>query len=151
MFETKNRIEIVGKVKNFKVNETKNGKKMANIGIKDEKKNNYVNVSMFERENMKYGVKDDAKVVTLNGLKKVFLDANDKPKDVLVTAIGVTSEYTNDEGKTYSNNTVFNLFPCSDEEKQKAVFVIQGIVESISTKQDEDEEDYLKIKVGYSR
>lgn len=144
MFETKNRIEIVGKVKNFKVNELKSGKKIANIGIKDELKNNYVNVSMFEREALKY----DNKEVTLNGMKKIFLDANDKTKDVLVTAVGVTSEYTNDEGKTYSNNTVFNLFPCDKEEKQKATFILQGIVESVSTLQDENEEDYLKVKIA---
>lgn len=144
MFETKNRIEIVGKVRNFKISETKNGKKLANIGIKDESKNNYVNVTLFERKNMKY----DGKEVTLNGLKKIFLDANDTTKNVLVTAVGVTSEYTNDEEKTYSNNTVFSLFPCDKEEKQKATYVLQGIVESVATVQDENDEDYLKIKVA---
>lgn len=147
MFETKNRIEVVGKVKNFKINETKNGKKLANIGIKDEKKNNYINVTLFEKEGMKYGSKNDSKEVTLNSLKKIFLDSDNKTKDVLVIAVGVTSEYTNEDGNTYSNNTVFNLFPCDDEEKQKATFNLQGIVESISTLQDENEEDYLKIKV----
>ena len=148
MFETKNRIEVVGKVKNFKINETKSGKKMATVGIKDEKKNNYVNVSLFEREEMKYGSKDDSKTVTLNSLKKIFLDSDNKAKDVLVTAVGFTSEFTNDEGKTYSNNTVFSLFPCDDEEKQKATFILQGVVESVATLQDEDDEDYLKIKIA---
>lgn len=149
MFETKNRIEVVGKVRNFKIKELeKSHKKLANISIKDEKKNNFVNVTLFGRDNMKYGRKDDAKEVTLSSLKKIFLDADDKSKDVLVTGVGVTSEYTNDEGKTYSNNTVFNLYPCDDEEKQKATFVLQGIVESLSTKEDKDGEEYMDIKVG---
>ena len=148
MFETKNRIEVVGKVKNFKIKELGSGKKMATIGIKDEKKNNYVNVSLFERDGMKYGSKDDLKDVTLNSLKKVFLGSDDKAKDVLVTAVGSTSDYTNEEGKTYSNNTVFSLYPCDDEEKQKATFNLQGIAEVISTLQDENDEDYLKIRVA---
>ena len=148
MFETKNRIEVVGKVKNFKVKELKSGKKMANIGIKDELKNNYINVSLFERDGLKYGTKDDSKEVTLNGLKKIFLDSEGKTKDVLVTAVGVTSENTNDEGRTFANNTVFGLFPCDDETKQKATFILQGIIESISTLHDEEDEEYLKIKLG---
>ena len=148
MFETKNRIEVVGKVKNFKIKELGSGKKVAAIGIKDEKKNNYVNVSLFGREGMKYGSKDDLRDVTLNSLMKVFLDSDNKAKDVLVTAVGTTSDYTSEEGKTYSNNTVFALYPCDDEEKQKATFNLQGIVESISTLQDEADEDYLKIKVA---
>ena len=149
MFECKNRIEVVGKVRNFKIKELeKSHKKLANISIKDEKKNNFINVTLFDREGMKYGKKNDSKDVTLGSLKKIFLDSEDKPKDVLITAVGITSEYTNDEGNTYSNNTVFQLYPCDDEEKQKATFVLQGIVESISTGQDDDENEYVKMKLG---
>lgn len=148
MFESKNRIEVIGEVRNFKIKETKKGKKFANISIKDGKKNNYVNVTFYERENMKYGYKDDAKDVTLASLSKIFLDSDEKPKGVMVTAIGTTSEYTSDDGKTYENNTVFNLYPCDDEDKQKATFVLQGIIESLSTGEDKEGNEYVKVKVG---
>lgn len=147
MFECKNRIEVCGEVRNFKLKETKSGKKFASISIKDGKKNNFVNVTMYARDNMKYGTKGDMKDVTLNSLQKVFLDSNDKPKGVMVSAVGTTSEYTSDNGTTYENNNVFSLYPCDDEERQKAVFNLQGIVESITSGENEDGE-YVKIKVG---
>ena len=43
---------------------------------------------------------------------------------------------------------MFNLYPCDDEEKQKATFVLQGIVESLSTGEDKDGNEYVKVKVG---
>ena len=75
MFECKNRIEVVGKVRNFKIKELeKSHKKLANISIKDEKKNNFINVTLFDREGMKYGKKNDSMYIIIQSDAKRIMN-----------------------------------------------------------------------------
>ena len=142
-----NKITVCGEVKNFKVGETKNNKKVAYIGIKNKDTNNHIQVTMYDREGLTYGAKDEKQNVTLNGLAKIFLDAEGKPKGVNVTAIGTASEFTTDKG-TYENNNVFSLFPASDDKEHNAVFILKGIAESVARMEDADDNEFIKIVVG---
>ena len=150
MLKTENRIEVVGTVSNFKIMKNdKTGKKRAFITIKDSKANNYTSVTMYDRENLKYGDQE----VTLGALKKIFLDANDKSNNVLVHAIGSCSEsYDDDIGKLYENNNVFFINPCDDVENQKSVFAIKGFIETIKkfkeTDEAGDEKECIRVKIG---
>lgn len=139
----KNSITVVGEVKNYKLKETKSGKKCAYIGIKNTETNNYIQVTLYDRANLQYNKQD----VTVSSLAKVFLDQDDKPKGVYVTAKGSASDFVTENG-VYESNNVFGLYPASDEAQQKATFVLEGIVESIARPEDVDGNEYMKIKVG---
>lgn len=150
MLKTENRIEVVGTVSNFKIMKNdKTGKKRAFITIKDGKANNFTSVTLYDRENLKYGDQE----VTLGALKKIFLDANDKSNNILVHAVGSCSEsYDDDKGKLYENNNIFFINPCDDSEKQKSVFAIKGFVETLNTftkiDNDGNEVECVRVKVG---
>nr|DAG17532.1 MAG TPA: Single-strand binding protein-strand binding protein, DNA BINDING.8A [Bacteriophage sp.] len=148
--ETQNRIEVVGFVSNYVIGETSTGKKTARITIRDTLTKNSTLVTLFDRETLTYGndANGDRKSATLGSLKKTFIKEDGKPRDVLITAIGSCGEYYSEKkGKTYDNNTVFSLFPCDDEEKQKSIFHLTGFVVSKNEGEDKDGE-FVKLKIA---
>lgn len=147
---TENRIEVVGYVTNYVIKEPtkKGGKKRANITIKDKLTNNVCFVTLFDRDKIVYGSKDDKREVTLGGLQKIFMDGEKKPKNVLVSAIGSTSDFVTDDGKTFESQNIFFISPYDNEENQKIIFRLKGIVENVQVLEDNDGKDYAKIKVG---
>lgn len=157
MLKTENRITITGEVTNFKIKEkkSKDGKKtykMANISIKDTLTNNYNLVTLFGRDNLTYGSKDDKKEVTLTGLKNIFLDGTDKPKGVLVTLVGSCSEFMTENNGLFESNNASFIYPCDDKSKQQSKFHALGFVESVSkidtTSDDGRDVEKLRVKLG---
>lgn len=148
--ETQNRIEVVGYVSNYVIKETSTGKKIANITIRDTLTKNLTRVTLFDRDTLTYGkdASGDRKKATLGSLKSTFLNEKGKPRNVLVTAIGSCGEYYSEkQGKLYDNNTIFSLFPCDDEEKQKSIFHLTGFVVSTNEGEDKDGE-FIKLKIA---
>lgn len=148
--ETQNRIEVVGYVSNYVIKETSTGKKIANITIRDTLTKNLTRVTLFDRNTLTYGkdASGDRKKATLGSLKSTFLNEKGKPRNVLVTAVGSCGEYYSEkQGKLYDNNTIFSLFPCDDEEKQKSIFHLTGFVVSTNEGEDKDGE-FIKLKIA---
>lgn len=153
MIKTENKIEVVGKVTNFKIiTSDKTKSKRALITIKDELTNNYTMVTLFEKEGRTYGSKDNKKEVTLGALKNIFLNEKNESRGILITAIGSCSEFVTEKGDLFESNNIYALFPTDDEDNQKSVFNIEGFVESSVTFESKDEEgeeiDCLRIKLG---
>jgi hypothetical protein len=134
-----NRIEVCGYVQSMQIKTFDSGTKLANIGIKDRVTNNMTYVTLFNRPSFKYGNTE----TTLEGLYKIFMDNEGKPRGELVTVTGKMSETTIGD-KTYVNTTAFGIDPCYDETGQRAVLKLTGIVEGVKVVDD----DYAKLKIG---
>lgn len=152
MSETKrikcfNRVEICGYVTNFEIKTFSTGTRLANIAIKDELTGNLTYAQMFDRERFVF----DGKEVTLDGLGKIFMDANGKPRGILVTAIGKVRETKVEKDgdvKTYTNTTLFSIEASNDPLKQRAILKLTGIIEGIKFSEDEEGEPVAKLKLG---
>lgn len=152
MSETKrikcfNRVEICGYVTNFEIKTFSTGTRIANIAIKDELTGNLTYAQMFDREKFVFNGKD----TTLDGLKKIFMDANDKPRNILVTAIGKVRETKVEKDgdvKVYTNTTLFSIEASNDPVKQRAILKLTGVIEAIKFTEDEDGLPVAKMKLG---
>lgn len=140
---TSNEIELTGKVRKFTKKTFDSGTEKANISIYNDVDKNNVFVQMFGREGMKYGEEE----VTLDGLKKIFMDSDGKSRMVLVHAFGSTGE-TVYQGKTYLNNNIFSIYPSTSEDDMFSAFRLNGFVDSVKETEDENGGIVYKIKVG---
>lgn len=141
-----NIVPITGYVTNFVVRTLGTGREVANIGIKDELTNNSCYVSLFGREGLKYGETP----VTLKELYNIFMNSNGEPRHVLVTLNAKVAENKYISKKSgqevvSQNITAFNIAPCSDPAKQRIIFRMTGIVDSIKESGDGNE---YKIRLG---
>lgn len=142
-----NRVEICGYVTNFDIKTFPSGVKIANVAIKDELTGNLTYAQIFDREKFVF----DGKEVSLDGLKKIFMDSSDKPRNVLVTAIGKVRESKvekDGETKVYTNTTLFSIEASNDPAKQRAILKLTGIIEAIKFGEDEDGNAVAKMKLG---
>lgn len=148
MLNYENKITVSGLVKNFKIKKTDGKKSKAYITIANEKDDSVVTVILYDRDKFAFGTKDDkVEYSGLEGFSKAFLDADGKPKGVYATAIGSATDTVGQNGTVYENNNVFMLMP-SNEQSQKAEFNLIGIIRSVSTFTDEDDNEYAKLKIA---
>lgn len=142
-----NQARVCGLVSSFNTKELPSGSKLATIGVKDEKTTNLTYVSVFDRENLKYG-KDG---VTLQGLKKIFMTDEGKPRNVYAKFVGTARETTSVKDgtpKTYFNIGAHKIEPASVDSEHYSVVIINGIVDAIKIAEDKDENPYAKLKIG---
>ena len=148
MLNYENKITVSGLVKNFKIKKGDGKKDKAYISISNEKDKSLVVVTLYDRDKFIYGSKDNkVEYSSLEGLSKAFLDADGKPLEVYATAIGNATDSVGQNGTVYENNNVFMLMP-SNEQSQKAEFSLYGIIKSIATFTDADDNEYAKLKIA---
>lgn len=142
-----NNMTVRGYVVSFNIKEFATSK-LANIGIEDSLTKSRTYVTLWNRKNLKYNGNE----TTLEGLKKIFMDAEGKPRRVLVEAKGRISETKgkNKQGEetTYANKTIFSIEPFYDESKQYATVILNGIVDGIKIGEDSNGESMAKVKIG---
>ena len=143
-----NKAIVRGYVQNFSIRTFDSGTKLANITFKDELTNNVTFASMFGRKGLEY----DDNATTLEGLEKIFMAADGKPRHVLVEGTGRVRETksTDKDGneRVYVNTTIFSLKPCYDESKQSAILNLTGVIDAIKYGEDKDGEPIAKAKIG---
>lgn len=143
-----NKVTVRGYVQNFSVKTLASGTKLANVTIKNELDDNVTYCTMFARKGLTYAGNE----TTLEGLAKIFMGADDKPRHVLVEATGKVSESkgTDKDGneRTYVNTMIFSIEPYSDEAKQCAILSATGVVDAIKYGEDKDGEPLAKAKIG---
>ena len=148
MLDYENKITVSGLVKNFKIKKGDGKKDKAYISILNENDDNLVVVTLYERSKFVYGTKDDkVEYSSLEGLSKEFLDAEGKSKGVHATIIGNATETVGQNGTVYENNNAFMLMP-SNGQSQKAEFNLIGMIKSIGTFTDADDNEYAKLKIA---
>lgn len=143
-----NKAIVRGYVQNFTIKTFGSGTKLANITIRDTTTDNVTYVTMFNRKGLTYNGSE----TTLEGLEKIFMSADGKPRHVLVEATGRVRE-TKSTGKdgnerTYVNTTVFSLEPCFDESKQCAILNVTGVIDAIKYGEASGGEPIAKLKLG---
>lgn len=141
-----NNVVVTGYVSNFITKTLKSGKKVANIGVRDERAKNSCYVSLFERDTLKYGDTP----ITLSRLYSATMDSDGNPRHTLVRIFGKMAEnryVSKKSGREIvtSNITAFTVSPCKNEEDQKITFRLAGVVDSIKESSDGDRYD---IRVG---
>ena len=137
-----NKVEVVGVVTSFNIKDLKNGGRLANIGVRDDATTNLTYISVFDRKGLKYG---DAET-TLDGLRKIFMDANGNSRHVCAKFTGRARETVSD-GKTYFNVSAFKVEPASESDEHYAILIVNGVVDAIKVAES-DGEPYARIKVG---
>lgn len=150
MLKTENRITIKGIVTNFKPGETKQTKKKKAdmiFRVLDNGTESYIRGVLYDRKNLKINKED----TTLGALESFFLDKNNnnKSRNVKVYIYGNCDEFVNDKGELYENHTDNGLYTSEDEDDY-ATFNITGFVDAVNkVEDDEDELEFIKIKIGF--
>lgn len=139
-FQSFNKVSVIGYVVNYTVYSFKSGKRKAEIGIKDELTNNICYVQMFESDKLSY----DNKSANLDTLKRIFMDAEGKPRHVLVKATGRVAENAYISSKSGQEvvsckPTIWKIDSFDDPAEQSITFNLTGIVESIKYVKDDTE------------
>lgn len=141
-----NKVEVSGLVEGFDIKTFPSGVKLANIRFKDENTNNVTYVQIFDRAN---GISYGSETYSLEGLKAIFMDSNNKPRGLYAAVMGKcreTQSSKNGQTTTYTNFTAFQINPTTVE-NQHAILMANGIVESVARFEQNDEE-VVKIKLG---
>lgn len=143
-----NKVTVKGYVFSFNIKEGAKFK-LANIGIEDTVTKNRTYVTLFDNKN---GIKYNGSETTLEGLKKIFMNADDTPRHVFVEANGRISETKgtnrNGEETVFVNTTIFSIEPCYDESEQYATVILNGIVDGVKVGEDSNGETKGKLKIG---
>ena len=141
-----NKVQVSGLVEGFEIKSFPSGVRLANIRFKDENTNNVTYVQIFDKEG---GISYNDNKVTLEGLKAIFMDSNNKPRGVYASINGKCRETQNTKNgvtRTYVNFTAFQINPTTSE-NQHAILFANGIVESVAVFE-EDDNEVMKIKLG---
>ena len=141
-----NKAEVSGLVEGFDIKSFPSGVRLANIRFKDETTNNVTYVQIFDRP---IGIAYKDGNVSLEGLKNIFMDSNNKPRGLYAAIRGKcreTQTVKNGVTTTYVNFTAFQINPTTCD-NQYAILFANGVVESVARFEQNDEE-VVKIKLG---
>lgn len=142
---TKNTNIIIGEVFNVKITPFKSNKgAIVNLGVRDRLHNNiiYVNLTDYGR-----GIRYNGNDYTPQALKNIFLDENEKSRNILVKAIAEFEEnkYTNKNGIecVSARYNVRKIDAFTNSEKQNITFTYKGYVKGYK-----ETDDNIKIRLA---
>lgn len=145
LISTNNKCIATGEVFNVKIVPFKSGQgAIVNMGIRDRLHNNVIYLTLTD---FGKGIRYNGNDYTPQALKNIFLDENDKTRNILVNAIAMFEEnkYVNKQGIecVSARYNVIKIDNCTDETKQNITFNFKGYVKGVK-----EGENNTKIRIA---